>query len=134
MADPDLDDIVKAAQQLVARKQWQPLLDADFHPRLIVDSGGRIAAVNLLALELFNYPESMMLGHLVEEFMPERFREMHVGFRTKFFERPTRRAMGGGMDLVVQSRGGLEVRVDIGLAPLRIEEGTFVSITLQRKA
>jgi hypothetical protein len=89
--------------------------------------------VNQIALELLNYPESMMLGHLVEEFMPERFRDKHVGYRTKFFEHPVRRSMGTGLELALLTRNDIEVRVDLGLAPLRVDEGTFVSITIQRK-
>ena len=89
--------------------------------------------VNTLAAELFNYPEEMMLGHLVEEFMPERFRARHASYRTKYFDNPVRRAMGSSIELAILTRTGLEVRVDLGLAPLRVAEGTFVSITIERQ-
>lgn len=132
-----IDEIEKAAKMLVARSQWRPILDSDFFPRIIVDRAGRIVMVNSLALELFDYPESMILGHLVEEFMPERFRERHVSYRTKYFDHPVRRSMGssmGSVELFMLTRYGQEVPVDLGLAPLRIEEDTLVSITIQRKS
>lgn len=128
-----LGDIILAAQRLISRTQWRPLIDADFYPRIIVDWDGRIAMANTLALELFNYPEALFVGHLVEEFMPERFRARHIEFRNKYFEAPTRRVMGSGIELFMLTRNNIEIRVDLGLAPLRVEEGTFVSITIQRK-
>jgi protein-histidine pros-kinase len=131
--EESIEQIVLAAQRLVLRTQWRSLLDSDFYPRIIVDWEGRIAMANVLALELFNYPESLFLGHLVEEFMPRRFRESHVGYRSNFFECPVRRVMGGNLELAILTRNGIEVPVDLGLAPLRVEEGTFVSITIQRK-
>jgi PAS domain S-box-containing protein len=130
----DSQNILEGARRLVDRTQWRPVIEADFYPRIIVDWNGRIAMVNSLAAELFNYPEEMLMGHLVEEFMPERFRARHVGFRTKYFDNPTRRSMGSGIELAILTRTGLEVRVDLGLAPLRVPEGTFVSITIQRRA
>lgn len=123
--------IIQAAKRLKARSEWKPLMDSDFFPRIIVDRDGRIVIANDLALQLFDCPETLVLGHLVEEFMPKRFRERHVSFRDKYFEAPIRRAMGSGIELFILTRHGLEIRVDLGLAPLRIEEGTFVSITLQ---
>lgn len=126
-----MDEIVDAAKLLASREQWRPLLDADFYPRMLVSRDGRVVMVNDLALELLDYPESMVLGHLVEEFIPEELRIRHVGFRTMYFDRPTRRAMGTGMELQVLTRYGKAIKVDIGLAPLRIEEGTLVSITFR---
>lgn len=127
------EEIIEAARSLVQRTQWKPILDADFFPRIIVDRNGRVAMANTQALDLLDYPESLVLGYLVEEFMPERFRERHVQLRTMFFEAPTRRPMGSGAAIFLLTRSGIEVQVDLGLAPLRVEEGTFVSITIQRK-
>lgn len=128
-----MQEIILAAQRLVNRTQWKALLESDFYPRIIVDWDGRIAMANTLALDMLNYPESLILGHLVEEFMPERFRERHTEHRARYFEAPTRRAMGSNLELFLLTRNGIEIQVDLGLAPLRIEEGTFVSITIQRK-
>lgn len=128
-----VDEIVQAASSLVRRIEWKPLLESMFYPILIVDRNGRIAMVNTLAVEILNYPDELLMGHLVEEFMPERFRERHIQHRTRYFEAPSRRAMGSGLDLALLTRDGIEVRVDLGLAPLRVQEGTFVSITIQRK-
>lgn len=135
ITSPDaIEEIILAAQRLIARTQWKPILEAMFYPVIIVDWQGRIAMANNQALDLLCYPESMVLGHLVEEFMPEKFRERHVGFRTKYFAAPIRRSMGSGIELFMLTRNGAEVPVDLGLAPLHVEEGTFVSITIQRKS
>ncbi len=128
------EEIVQAAQRLVTRTQWRPLLNAMFYPILVVASDGRVAMGNSLAFDLLNYPETMVLGHLVEEFMPERFRERHVQHRTRYFEEPMLRPMGSALDIFLLTRGGKEIQVDLGLAPLRIDEGTFVTITIQRKS
>lgn len=128
------DPIIAATKLLMARSEWRPLLDSDFFPRIIVDRNGRVAMVNDLALELLDCPEPLIVGHLVEEFMPERFRERHVGFRDQYFINPVRRSMGSGIELFLLTRYGIEIPVDLGLAPLRVEEGTLVSITIQRKS
>lgn len=126
-----MDAILQAAQRLVARTEWRPIMDSDFHPRMLVDRDGRIVMINDLIIDLLDYPESMIRGHLVEEFIPDRFRPRHAGFMKQYFDNPIRRAMGSGIKLSVLRRYGTEVRVDIGLAPLRVEEGTLVSIMFQ---
>lgn len=102
----EMNEIVVAARRLVERTQWRPLLDSMFFPVILVDRDGRIAMANSLALDMFDYPESLLLGHLVEELMPERFREHHVMHRTRYFENPVRRAMGSGLDLFMITRHG----------------------------
>ncbi len=136
------DDLVAAAETLrdesakrllAERSNIQAILDADFFARILVNRDGKIIMVNSLACALVDYPTSMMVDQLVEMLIPERFRERHVQYRTMFFEHPERREMGTGATLVVSTRYGIEQPVTIGLAPMRMEEGTFVSVTFQKK-
>lgn len=138
------DKIVAAAETLLEesnkrllaeRSYTKAILEADFFPRILVNRDGVIIMVNALACKLFDYPETMMVGQLVEILMPERFRLRHVEHRTRFFSHPDRREMGAGMGmaLVIKTRYGSEHPVSIGLAPMRMEEGTFVSVTFQEK-
>jgi light-regulated signal transduction histidine kinase (bacteriophytochrome) len=58
--------------------------------------------------------------------MPDRFRDRHPLDRTDFFKKPQARAMGAGLDLFGRRKDASEFAVEIGLNPVRTDEGLFV--------
>src|SRR5436309_10944158 len=58
--------------------------------------------------------------------VPERFRAQHPDHRNGFFATPTARRMGAGRDLFGLRKNGSEFPVEIGLNPIKTEEGLFV--------
>jgi PAS domain S-box-containing protein len=92
---------------------------------VMVNNTGRIVLVNGQAESLFDYTKGDLLGKPVEILLPLRYRESHVGHRTRYFSEPKTRTMGAGLELFACRRDGSEFPVEISLSPLRTEEGTF---------
>ena len=93
---------------------------------ILINQDGRITLANLQAEALFHYKREELIGQPVEMLIPERYRNEHWQYRSKFFADPQTRPMGVGRDLYARSKDGREVPVEIGLNPLVTEEGAFV--------
>lgn len=93
---------------------------------LMIDSAGTITLVNRATEALFGYPRSELIGKPVEMLLPERYRSEHPSSRNQFFRDAQERPMGAGRDLFGQRHDGAEIAVEIGLNPIRTEEGLFV--------
>ncbi|HUG26850.1 MAG TPA: PAS domain S-box protein [Gemmatimonadales bacterium] len=106
---------------------------------LVVDEAGVIVLVNREIERLFGYARADLLGQPVEILVPERLRHPHPGYRSGFFSAPQARSMGAGRELFGLRRDGSEVPVEIGLTPVRTDDGLFVisaivDITERRRA
>jgi PAS domain S-box-containing protein len=93
---------------------------------VMIDDQGRVILVNAQTEALFGYARQELLGQSVEKLVPQRFRAGHPALRQGFFARPEARRMGAGRDLFGLRRDGSEFPVEIGLNPIRTEEGLFV--------
>jgi len=106
---------------------------------LLIDPAGRITLVNAQLERLFGYPRTELIGCLIEQLVPQRYRARHPEFRDEFFRDPQTRTMGIGRELFGLRRDGSEVPVEIGLTPVNASEGRFVlasivDITERRRA
>lgn len=93
---------------------------------LMVDDRGRITLVNQQVEKLFGYPRAELLGETVERLVPERFSRKHPDYRADFFHHPSARAMGAGRELFGRRKDGSEVPIEIGLNPIKTDEGSFL--------
>jgi PAS domain S-box-containing protein len=93
----------------------------------MIDQAGTLVLVNTELERLFGYsgPEEL-LGHKIEVLIPARFRSGHPGLRTQYFGAPESRRMGAGRDLSGLRKDGSEFPIEIGLNPVRTDEGLFV--------
>lgn len=122
----DITDIrVRRDVRLVASK-YADLLESTPDAIVIANPAGRIVLANSQAERLFGYERGELLGQGVELLLPDRFHDVHVGNRTKYFAQPRTRSMGAGLDLFGVRRDGTEFPVEISLSPLVTEEGTLV--------
>ncbi|WP_374087022.1 PAS domain S-box protein [Methylomicrobium lacus] len=106
---------------------------------IMVNAEGEIVLVNTQTEILFGYERNELLGLTVENLLPERFRALHPLQRRHFFDHPEARLMSDGRDLYGLHRDGSEFPVEIGLNPLRTDEGPFVlaaivDITARKRA
>lgn len=105
---------------------------------IVVDSAGLIQYANPLALQLFGYSKSEMVGICVEALVPQRFGS-HTHQREAYTKNPEQRAMGAGRHLYGRRKDGSEFPVEVGLAPVDYAAGkgtlcSVVDISERRRA
>ncbi len=93
---------------------------------IMVDRAGLISLANAQAEHVFGYRRAELLGQPVEALIPERFRGRHGDYRAAFAADPKSRLMGGGRDLYGLRKNGEEVPIEVGLNPIKTDEGPFV--------
>lgn len=99
------------------------MLDSSPDPTIIIDASGLIRFANRQVSTLFGYAHDEIIGHSIEELMPERFRARHIEHRKHYVENPRVRPMGFGLALFGQRRDGTEFPMEISLSPLEDEAG-----------
>ncbi len=116
------------AEQRLHQSEERLRLVVESTPNAMVmtDADGRIVLVNAQAEKLFGYHRQEMLGQSVEMLVPPRFRGRHPEYRRGFMSEPRARPMGAGRDLYGLRKDGTEVPVEIGLNPIRTEDGMLV--------
>jgi protein-histidine pros-kinase len=95
--------------------------------------------VNVQTEKLFGYSRSDLIDQSIEILVPERFRGVHTGHRTKYIDGAQLRPMGAGLELYGRRKDGSEFPIEISLSPIQTETGLLVSsairdITARKKA
>lgn len=93
---------------------------------VMIDKEGKIVLVNAETERLFGYSRDELLQQPIEKLVPERFRNNHPDKRKAFFADPSIRRMGAGHDLFGLRRDGVEIPIELGLNPVKTDEGMFV--------
>ncbi len=109
---------------------WERLLDAIPGAVLLVGPGGIIAHANQTLAGMTGYQSEELRGRAVELLVPDHLRLVHFGSRTRYQRQPQPRAMGEGLEAHCRRADGSTFPVDIRLAPLPLEGGTFVMVTV----
>jgi protein-histidine pros-kinase len=106
-----------------ARDAFRLLFDAAPDAMVVVDAAGSIVMVNRHAIRLFGFDEDELLNRPIEILVPERYRASHFNHRGAFFEAPSVRPMGAGLELFGLRKDGTEFPVEISLSPVQSETG-----------
>jgi PAS domain S-box-containing protein len=106
-------------------------LDAAPDAMIIIDDAGIIRFANRQVSALFGYAHDDVIGQSVEQLMPERFRNLHVGHRFEFAKALRQRPMGQGLALFGQRRDGGEFPVEISLSPIQDTDGVLVAAAIR---
>jgi len=93
---------------------------------LMTDSSGIIVLVNTETERLFGYRRNELIGQPVEILVPERMRKHHSTHRARYAEHPNVRRIEASHRLFGLRQDGSEFPVEIGLNPIRSEDGLFV--------
>lgn len=93
---------------------------------LITDHQGKITAINPFALNEFGYAEAELLGQKIEVLIPFRYHHSHEDHRDRYFQRPSTRPMGLGMDLFALRKDGTEFPVEVSLGNFNHNGEKFV--------
>lgn len=93
---------------------------------LVVDQAGRVVQTNEAAKAMFGYAAGGLIGVSVEDLMPGRYRETHVGQRQQYFTAPVIVHMGSRSHLFASRRDGQEFPADICAVPIMAESQPLV--------
>jgi PAS domain S-box-containing protein len=121
-----------------SRTMFERLFENSPDGIVVVDGNGVIRKVNRQAEGIFGFMREELIGQRIEFLMPERFRERHHQHIKSYFADPRPRKMGVGLDLYGRSQDGREFPLDILLAPIATNEGTWAfavirDITVQKQ-
>jgi PAS domain S-box-containing protein len=120
------DEKEKLSRLMLEQQRFEALFQFSSMAILVAGMQGKIVLANRMALSTFGYSEQEILGLRVEDLMPKRFRERHVGHRDRFRENPQNRSMGADLDLYAIRKDGSEFPVEISLGHYATQEGRFV--------
>lgn len=118
--------VVDITARRAAEARFRVAVEASPNGMVMVDRAGKIVLVNREIERLFGYGRDELLGQGIEVLVPRAIRQQHPGLRDGFFEKPQSRSMGAGRDLHGRRKDGVEIPVEIGLNPIKTDEGLFV--------
>ncbi len=106
--------------------EWRLIIEQAPNALITTKKDGSIVMTNTRAEELFGYQKGELIGQSIEVLIPDNIKSSHPQKRENFLRAPKARDMGAGRDLRGKRKDGTEVRVEIGLNPLRTRQGIFV--------
>jgi len=92
----------------------------------LADNDGEIVYVNAKVEDMFGFNKEELLGHLVEDLIPENYRNSHKIVRDNYTANPANIAMSNGRILTGLKKDGEKIELQIGLTPLT-DKYTLVS-------
>jgi PAS domain S-box-containing protein len=98
---------------------------------LIVDQAGAIVFANDGVGRLFGYAGEELIGHSLNELLPERFRRTHEQKFADYAKDPYVRPMGGGAIFHARRKSGEEFPVEINLSPLNTADELLVMAAIR---
>ncbi|PXX12593.1 PAS domain S-box-containing protein [Nitrosomonas ureae] len=105
------------------------MFEAAADAMLLAEESGHIVLVNPAAQQLFGYSADELSGLAIEILIVPRYRKQYRYHQEIFLNKPTKRSMGAGNELMVLSRDGKEMLLDISLSPIRVQQQLYVLIT-----
>lgn len=128
MTEHLVDDIRELRR---AEEKFQALLESAPDAIVIIERSGIICLANYQAGELLGYAPEELLGKPIELLVPARFRKMHAGHRSEFFDAPRYRPMAESLELYCLRKDGTELPVEISLAPIQTRDGLVVASAIR---
>jgi two-component system cell cycle sensor histidine kinase/response regulator CckA len=119
------------SREKAAQKKFEQLLE--LAPDAIVGIGadGRIVLANAQAEALFGYAHDELLGAVIEQLVPERFRAVHPRHRAEYLAAPVMRPMGAGLALFGRRKDGTEFPAEISLSAIETEDGLHATAAIR---
>jgi PAS domain S-box-containing protein len=108
-----------------AEEHFGPVIEAMPNGLVLTNQQGKIVLVNSQTETLFGYRREELLGRSIEVLVPESFREHHQEYRHGYASEPQARPLGAGRELYGRRKDGTLVPVQVGLGPIKIQEGVW---------
>ena len=114
------------------------LLETAAQAILAVDLDQRISWVNEMTCQMFGYSREEIIGKKLGLLLPGRLRRVHSRHVGAFLEKPERRSMGRGRDVMGLRKDGRTFPIEVGLSSVRLDHVrlgvAFVTDISERKA
>ncbi|NCI47980.1 PAS domain S-box protein [Sediminibacterium soli] len=114
-----------------SEEKFKALLESAPDAKVITDERGIIQLVNLQTEQMFGYKREELVGKPVETLMPEGIGVRDADHRLDFIHESPMREMGSGLELNARRKNNSMFPVEISLAPIRTEEGLWVSASIR---
>ena len=102
------------------------ILEASPNAVVLANEESQVVLVNARTENIFGYRRNELIGQKIDILVPERFRTSYQAYRSQFLAAPIATAMGSGRELFVRRKDGSEFPVEIGISPIRSNEGNLV--------
>ncbi|MDH5630085.1 MAG: PAS domain-containing sensor histidine kinase [Gammaproteobacteria bacterium] len=122
--------VIDISQRVQIENNFKSMFEYAPVGMLMIDETGVIQHCNKQFTSVFGYDENELKGLLLEVLIPERYRNGHTGFRKNYLKSPSTRSMGSDRDLTGLHKSGTEIPVEIGLNPIKTENGMSVIATI----
>ncbi len=120
-----------AAQNVLSPELLRNVLESAPDAIVIVDPDGRIMFASHQVEALFGHAPEEIVGERIERLLPERFRDVHQGYRRGYGRSARTRPMGVGLDLYALRKDGTELPVEISLSPIQDGERMLVAAAIR---
>ncbi|MBA3755023.1 MAG: PAS domain S-box protein, partial [Nitrosomonas sp.] len=98
------------------------MLEAAADAMLLTEESGHIVSVNPSAQQLLGYSADELNGIAIETLIAPRYRKQYRYYQEFFFNKPVKRSMSVGNELVVLDRDGKEILLEISLSPIKAQQ------------
>jgi PAS domain S-box-containing protein len=123
---------ILAIPRELADRRFRELIEDAPDAILQVDAQGTILIANKTAEKMFGYTRDELLGSNVDLLVPQHHRAAHAGHREKFLQAGLVRSIGEHAgELHGRRKDGSEFTAEIGLSPIRTEEGAYVTAMIR---
>ncbi|MEM9588584.1 MAG: PAS domain S-box protein [Planctomycetota bacterium] len=93
---------------------------------ILVNPDGMVHLMNSAAEQLFGYDRSELINRPIEVLVPRKTVGHHPKLVQDYVKNPKPRLMGRGRELFGIKKGGQEFPLEVGLSPIKTEDGLFV--------
>ncbi|MEM6964042.1 MAG: PAS domain S-box protein [Bacteroidota bacterium] len=87
---------------------------------IVANGAGEIVMANPFSEKLFGYERGELVHKLVEQLLPNSYRQRHVRHRQNYHKNPVRRTMGANLELYGLKKGGGKFPISISLSHMDI--------------
>ena len=118
--------IMRIHERKMAEQRFRLAVEASPNAMIMINKEQNIVMVNHQAVTLFQYSEEELQKMSIHQLLPERFRPNHGKLVSQFMQEPQRVTLSKGRELYGIKKDGTEVRVELGLTPIEIDQEIFV--------
>ncbi|UFZ03581.1 PAS domain S-box protein [Bradyrhizobium ontarionense] len=121
-----LSAITDITERKLAEERFRLVVEACPSGMIMTDASGKIVLVNAEAERLFGYAREELYGKSIDILVPSAVRAGHAKHRDGFLTQPEARRMGVGRDLYGVRKNGTQIPIEIGLNPIRTNDGLMI--------